>query len=203
MSNKILILCCSIILGGCASKPPATKIMENLNLATEISNLSQVLAIKPIKLTLNEKVSTSFEGKGKITNLIGAPSYYYVFEREYKSNSSGKFELNSYCSCWGFDKKVMVPKVLIFDSKGKSVEIKNLKHKTIGASGITPLHLLLAGDFHIDVAQSLKFGVLADNTSLDQVISNISIQNTYGRELMGLSVNSYPLGDFTFELGQL
>jgi len=176
--------------------------MFGLNSINEIDNVTSVLSNKSTSIGLGVKASASLAEGQRVTRIGGSISYYYAFESRKDLKGSVRFELNSYCACFGFDKRVMIPIVLAFDSDGNEVKLNNMRYETIRASGTTPLHILLTGELDVNSEQVLKFIVLADNSSLDHTIATTSLQNSYGREMMNLSVNSYPLGDFSLKLSQ-
>ena len=192
------------MLSACAAKKiPVENIMANLKLAAVVDDEHAILKKEPRKIDFNKKVSSSLSVGESIVRTSDNVSYYQVFEGESEFNGIVQFQLNSYCACLGFDKKIMIPLILLLDLDGNEIKVTNVNHIKKQASNFTPLHISLTGEFNVKKGQVFKIVVFAENSASNLTVSNTSIQNMQGTTLLNLRVSSYPLGDFDLELHKL
>ena len=111
------------MLSACAAKKiPVENIMTNLKLVAVVDDEHSILKKEPRKIDFNKKVSSSLSVGESIVRIGNNISYYQVFEGKGEFSGIIQFQLNSYCACWGFDKKIMIPLILLLDSDGNEIK---------------------------------------------------------------------------------
>lgn len=191
-----------LLLAACAPKPPSIDLIhqdpgERVVSVQELAASSQV---SPMVLRANEEAKGTLGPADPKVSLKGSNSFCKVYSLATSPGASHQFTLNSYCACFGFDKRVMVPIVKVYDENAQEIPLENVKYQPHKAAGITPFHLSLEASFTSRTSSSLRLMVIADNSTLDRNIANVAIADQNGSRVMELNILSYPLGDFTLNV---
>lgn len=189
------------ILTGCASNPTASSLIQSMKSNTNID--TPVTAIKKIPTLLNPNTDTekfSFDKSSPVLTYNDTVSYYRLYELDSGTSSNTQIKINSFCSCFGFDKRMMIPIVIAFDANGKEVDLGEPLYKTHQAAGITPVHITLTTNLKPGTASPVKIIVLADNAEQDKLAHSMSMRNSYGTEVYRLGIYSYPIGNFNVDV---
>jgi len=126
-------------------------------------------------------------------------TYYRAFDLEVRPQTKVQFEVKSYCACMGFDKRMFVPELAVFDGSGKPLQRINSELKVItdtGVMGFEPIHLKLTESIATGEATRIRILVAANTSKVDEAVGWISIVNAMGQR-NDLSITSYPVGDFS------
>ncbi|KAG9580046.1 hypothetical protein KCV01_g15897, partial [Aureobasidium melanogenum] len=134
----------------------------------------------------------------KVVQLSHYSSYYKLLKVDHTLGSPTKITVNSYCSCFGYDKRVMIPILYGLSPTGEIIETQNVKYGLHQASGFTPLYISLEVGFsRPDVAYLV---LSADNSHIDRPIQHIHIivnNVPFGP----INILSYPVGRVEVEVG--
>ena len=114
---------------------------------------------QPVALAPGKKVKRPITLKNPILEIEGQRVAYDVYSMQGHSGKPFHLTVWSYCNCFGFDKTIIVPQIVVL-SNGKLVPTE-AKSEGKPAAGLTPMHYLttLTGTFDSDgTAQILLFG---------------------------------------------
>jgi hypothetical protein len=166
------------------------------------TDLASVTAKGVTAPTLKRGVNKFYVGAGDmVVQLPHYSTYYKLLRVDQPQGLPFKVTVNSYCSCLGYDKRVMVPVVYGLSSAGQVVDASSGTYALHQATGVTsPLHISLETNFAKgDVAYVV---VAADNSLIDRNIESITtIVNAIS--FGPVYVRSYPVGRFEIEVAGL
>lgn len=123
-------------------------------------------------------------------------TYYKVFEVVAPADGALSLQLESFCACLGFDKKIGVPVVAVFDAQGARVP-------TPEVVGVEPGFGLmnLVGHFDAHEGQTYRIVVMTDNSQLGSIVQVVNIGTTTGSTVASLPSRSTPGGKMRLTIG--
>lgn len=187
---KYVVIALVVPLSGCASAPPISSLAEGL-----ASSQSVELRALPLKGDAALLGGRAIEGKlgpnAPVVRLEQGNSYYQLF-RLTPSQSPLRLRVTSYCACFGFDKRVAVPVLLVLTRVGDVLAPKSHEYSVEGAHGVTPLSVTL--DIEVPGPDAAYALVASDNSRLGESISHINVAN-----YMQLDVSASPVGRFDLD----
>jgi len=198
MSRMILPCVAALLLSACASVQPSSVYLSQMRQAhpTDLASVATKGVAAP---ALKPGVNKFDLGQGDgLVQLPKYSSYYKLLKVNQTRPAPLKVSVNSYCSCLGYDKRVMIPVVYGLSSAGQVVDTRSGTYALHQATGLTsPLHVSLDVEFdRPDVAYVL---VVADNSLIDRKIESITtIVNAVS--FGPVYVRTYPVGRFEIEV---
>ena len=195
MLRIILLAAILASLTGCATKPPTSSFSGALHESERIDPLSVAALARPLKVTPSSGLSTSLEASNRVVAYDMFHSFYRTVEVEAENHGEVAVTVTSFCSCFGFDKRVVIPILLAFDTVGRYLQIDGIRYEVMKASGITPLRIVLSGQIQTSGAKIFRLLLLADNSLPDSPVKKILLVDQFGISIMNLQVLSYPVGD--------
>lgn len=197
MRRFILLGSLSVALTGCASVPPSSLYLSKMADAKPVPLTSIAVqdgGAPELKAGLNKFTIGMTD---KVVQLSHYSSYYKLLKVGHAQGSPTKVTVNSYCSCFGYDKRVMIPVLYGLSPKGEVIEAQNVKYDLHQAYGFNPLYISLdVGFSRPDVAYLV---LSADNSHVDRPIEylHIIVNNIpFGT----LNILSYPVGRVEIEV---
>ncbi|WP_445145079.1 hypothetical protein [Dyella sp. Tek66A03] len=197
--KRVSLLCLMAFgLFGCASVPPSDTYLSQMKRSPSASLTSVSLQASDV-LTLKQGTNSyHIDSHDKVVQISNYSSYYKIFKIDGAHAGGLKVSLNSYCACFGYDKRIMVPVLYGLSSTGRVIKAGSSKYDLHQASGVaTPLHISFDAEF--SGADLSYIVVAADNSSIDQPIEHIHILvNNFPSTT--LDVLAYPVGRFELEV---
>lgn len=198
MKHVILLCLVAFSLFGCASVPPSGTYLSQMKQLPSVSLASLPLResdVLPLKQGTN---SYHIDSHDKVVQLSNYVSYYKVFKIDGAHTGGLKVSLNSYCACFGYDKRIMVPVLYGLSSTGKIIKADVSKYDLHQASGVaTPLHISFDAEFSSTEVSYIV--VAADNSSMDKPVEHVHIF-VNNIPFYTLDVLTYPVGRFELEV---
>jgi len=153
----------------------------------------------PFSLKNGELTESELIASDEVLDINGNFSNYKLFSVRPVSDSAYRIIVNSYCSCFGFDKKLMIPSVSFLTRSGKELDSKLENVDLIqGAS----LHLQSVWKVASTEERIFYILVASDNTKPGQVVDQLKFSvytngNGSGNTISGVAqVKSFPHGKF-------
>lgn len=181
-------------LAGCASNGGAAfDAMQKSGPAQSISDVAASGKSLPAQIG---KLSESHLGPGDPVLKYGDnTSYYKEFAVQLTAGHSYSLTVNGYCSCFGFDKRALVPRMIVLDPHGEELQIDSLNYKIVRS----PFDAKLNGD--LTAAESATYYVIvtADNTAVGKAVTSHQLTVYAPAPLLTpfvVSIYYYPAGDF-------
>jgi hypothetical protein len=135
-----------------------------LQQAVAAHSIDEAIAkFQPVPLAPGKKVKRPITLKNPVLETEGRRVAYDVYSMSGRSGDSFHLTVWSYCKCFGFDKTIIVPKIIVM-SGGKSLPTQ-IETEGKDAAGLTPLHYLttVTGSFDSDgVVYVLVYGDTGD-----------------------------------------
>ena len=155
-----------------------------------------------VPLAPGKKVKRSLTVNSPVLELDGQRVAYDLYSMSGRTGQNFTLTVWSYCKCFGFDKTIIVPKIVVV-SHGKSLPAET---STVGkaAAGLTPLHYetTLRGTFDGDgVAHVLLYG---DSGEVGSTVTETGKSASYAAG-MAINIGSFditksPVGNIAIEL---
>jgi hypothetical protein len=187
---KYAIIALAALLSGCASAPPISSLAEGLARSQPVE-----LRALPLKGEAALLGGRAIKGKlgpdSPVVRLEQGNSYYQLF-RLTPSQGPLRLRVTSYCACFGFDKRVAVPELLVLNRAGDVLAAKSHEYSVEGAHGVTPLSVTL--DIEVPGPDAAYALVASDNSRLGESINHINVVN-----FMQLDVSASPMGRFDLD----
>jgi hypothetical protein len=197
---KLGWLLCLVAFGlfGCASVPPSATYLLQMKQLPSVSLTSVPLQASDALPLKAGKNNYNVDSKDRVVKISDYSSYYKIFKVDGALGAGLKVSLNSYCACFGYDKRIMVPVLYGLSSTGQIIKADSSKYDLHQASGVaTPLHISFDAEFSgTDISYLV---IAADNSSIDKPIEHIHIWvNNFPSST--LDVLAYPVGRFDLEV---
>src|SRR3954469_6918656 len=145
--GRVIMMCVTVLtLGACASVPPSSVYLSQMRQAhpADIASIASGDVAAPL---LKPGVNKFDVGAGDRVLELSHYSSYYKLLRVGQARPL-KVTINSYCSCLGYDKRVMMPVVYGLSVTGQVVDAHPGTYALHQATGLTsPLHISLETDF--------------------------------------------------------
>lgn len=179
----------ALLISGCSTVPRTQDVMGNMVHATpvplatvKLRSDAPLLGVQPVKGELGPSAP--------VVKLAQGNSYYRLY-RLTPVDGALHLKVTSYCACFGFDKRVVVPVVRVLTNARQVVEPlpNGYEYSVEGAHGFTPLTVTL--DVTVPGADAAYALVAADDSRLDASVNRINVSG-----LMQLNVSAYPIGRF-------
>lgn len=181
-------------LAGCAT--PGSVVYGNLQKSVPIQSLEDVAATgKSLPLQTGKVAEARLAPGDRVLKYGDNTSYYKEFAAQLVAGQSYALTVNGYCSCFGFDKRALVPRAIVLDPHGKEVRLGSPNYKMVPS----PFVDTLSGS--VDAVESGTYYVIvtADNTAVDQPVTSHQLTAYVPAPLVTpfvVSIYSYPTGDF-------
>lgn len=191
MLKYLPLLAFVLLAAGCASVPPSSQYLSRINRESAPPVTSVALLDTPPMLAAGVNKATIDPGD-KIVRIDKYNSYYKIFKIP-AAQGNLHLTLDSYCSCLSFDKRIMVPVMIILSSDGAVTKPAQYQHYLHQASGLnSPLHISLDAD--VPAAAAGYVLIAADNSQPDATIQRLLFRSAMSSD--ELDVRSYPIGHF-------
>lgn len=173
--------------------------------AVSAHSIDEVLAnSQPVSLAPGTKVKRPITLKNPILETDGRRVAYDLYSMSGRSGHGFQLTVWSYCKCFGFDKTIVVPKIVVM-SNGKTLPAQI---NTVGkpAAGLTPLHYetTLTGTFDGDgVVYILLYGDSGDvGSTVTTVDGGASYVGATGTTINigSFDITKSPVGSIAIEL---
>jgi hypothetical protein len=157
----------------------------------------------PLPLAPGKKLKRTITQKNPVLELDGRRVLYEVYSMSGRAGQPFELQVASFCKCFGFDKTIIVPNILLM-SEGKPVGAQT-RTEGKAAAGLTPLHYLttLTGTFPGDApVQILLYGDTGDVGSTVASVTGSSYVAATGTSLTigAFAITKSPVGNITIEL---
>jgi hypothetical protein len=195
-----------LLLLPCSAADKAKKQEQALSQNTvSAHSIDEVIAnTNPVPLAPGKKVKRSLTLKSPVLETEGRRVVYDLYSISGRASQGFQLTIWSYCKCFGFDKTIIVPKIVVM-SNGNALpaEIKTTEKP---AAGITPLHheTTLTGAFDSDgTVYVLLYGDTGDVGSTVTIADGGSVYSTASGSTINIGsfdITKSPIGNIAIEL---
>lgn len=181
-------------LAGCAT--PGSVVFDELQKSDPIQSIYDVAASsESLPLQVGKVTESRLAPGDPVLKYGDNTSYYKEFAVQLAAGHTYSVTVNGYCSCFGFDKRALVPRVIILDPHRVAMGLDSPNYN------ITPSPFVDSLSGSLDVVESGTYYVIitADNTAVDQAVTSHQLTAYAPAPLVTpfvVSIYSYPIGDF-------
>lgn len=156
----------------------------------------------PFSLKNGQLAESELIASDEVLDINGNISNYKLFSIQPASDATYRITVNSYCSCFGFDKKLMIPSVSFLTRSGKELENKLENSELIQG---TSLHLKSVWKVASTEERIFYILIASDNRKPGHVVDQLNFSvytngNGSGNAISGVTqVKSFPHGKFDIE----
>jgi hypothetical protein len=184
------------ILGLTACATTGSVVFDTMQKSDPVQSIDDVAASgKSLPLQTGKVAESRLAPGDPVLKYGDNTSYYKEFAVQLAAGHSYSLTVNGYCSCFGFDKRALVPRAIVLDPHGKEMQIDSANYD------ITPSPFVDRLSGSLDAVESGTYYVIvtADNTAVDQAVTSHQLTAYTPAPLVTpfvVSIYNYPLGEF-------
>ena len=181
-------------LTGCAATGGA--MFDSMQKSDSIQSIDDAEASgNSLPLQLGKVAESSLVAGDPILKYGDNTSYYKEFAVQLTAGQAYTLTVNGYCSCFGFDKRALVPRVIVLDSHRMPMQVYSLGYD------ITPTPFVAKLTGGLDAVESATYYIIvtADNTAVDQAVTSHQLTAYAPAPILTpfvVSIYYYPVGEF-------
>jgi hypothetical protein len=181
-------------LAGCAT--PGSVVFDTLRKSEPIQSIGDVAAAgKSLPLQVGQVAESRLATGDPVLKYGDNTSYYKVFAAQLAAGHAYSLTVNGYCSCFGFDKLALIPRMIVLDPHGNDLRIDSANYD------ITPTPFVAKLSGHLEAAETGAYYIVvtADNTAVDTPVTSHQLTAYAPTPLVTpfvVSIYSYPVGEF-------
>lgn len=184
------------VLGLTACAATGSAVFDTMQKGDSIQSIGDAAASgKSLSLQIGELAESRLSPGDPVLKYGDNTSYYKEFAVQLTAGRAYSLTVDGYCSCFGFDKRALIPRVVVLDPHGKVVQVESPKYE------ITPTPFVAKLSGGLDAAESATYYIIvtADNTVLDQAVTSHQL-TAYAPAPMvtpfTVHIYDYPIGEF-------
>lgn len=197
MTMRLVAAAGVLVLAGCASKPPKQELYGALAAATQVATPAQAALTEPLVAVPGTPLAFELTSGNGIVSYASYRSYYRPIRVQADAGGKVSFTLTSLCTCFGFDKRIVIPVVAAFDAAGAPLAIDNPQYQPVKGGGFK---IAFSGTVRTAAAGEVRLLAMSDNAMPDVVVSTTRMTNQYGQRVMDVYVKSNPVGELALKV---
>lgn len=185
-----------IALAACGPVRPSTQILAAMGAHGVPKSIGEIDLRSATALAAgNAGVDAVFDASSDVLSMNGYDSYYRVY-RINPSQGTLKFIVTADCTCVSFDKRLMVPMLMVLSDAGKTIAAPDARYSFVQTKGFTQWQMKLRV---LVPAAGVRYVVVATNNSRpDAVVQGLDMGDG-----AHLDIRNYPIGKYNVSLQSL